>query len=93
MEPNGQNGTPDEFHLAFDRGKNFIQEISQADPVTAKALLADWRETIIEQLLKAIEVADLDQLAMLDNNSGLILSIHSTKAKIALLRQTRSKVR
>ena len=64
----------DPHHIALRRSERFKAEIESADPITARQLLAAWKEIIIENCVKAVrETNHLDALATLDSQAGVLL--------------------
>ncbi len=75
----------DPFHVAVDRSEQFKRELTLADPVQRRQLLAAWKEAIIEQFLKAVQSTDDPRkLGCLDTNAGLILSNSESETELRL---------
>ena len=67
-------GDKDPLRIALRRSDSFQAEIQSADPITARQLLAAWKEIIIENCVKAVrETNHLDALATLDSQAGVLL--------------------
>ena len=61
----------DKFKEAVQRGERFRKEIKKADPATRQALLADWKELLLEEMVLLLQVTeDTTMLEVLGGNIG-----------------------
>ncbi len=66
----------DKFKEAVQRGEQFRKEIKKADPATRQALLADWKELLLEEMVALLQVTEnTTVLEVLGGNIGAGLKL------------------
>jgi len=76
----------DKFVEAVQRGERFRKEIKKADPATRHALLADWKELLLEEMVALLQVTeDTTVLEVLGGNIGAGLNLLEEKGILDII--------